>query len=123
MRKLIELDSVAAVEEVARRIVVPGISIVTSRRGFAGNDADYEDSAKVAEAWARHAFAANGFGEAAITGAISAARHFPANSARPTGYELHHAARAHRSFTLGEIIVAMIQAIGDFARRVRARSR
>jgi uncharacterized protein YjiS (DUF1127 family) len=34
-----------------------------------------------------------------------------------------HAARAHRSFTLGEIIVAAIQAAGAIARRAHARHR
>ena len=35
----------------------------------------------------------------------------------------YHAARAHRSFTLGDIIVAAIQAAGEIARRVHARYR
>ena len=115
MRKLIELDSVAAVEELAGRIVIPGTSIVTSRRGFAGNDADYEDSAKDAEAWARRAFAANGFGDPAITDTAA--------SAPLTSYGLYHDASAYRAFTLGEIIIAMIQAVAAFARRARARHR
>ena len=120
MRKLIELDSVTAVEEVARRIVIPGTSLVTSRRGFAENDATYENSAKEAEAWARHAVAANGFGDGAGVGdgAIP-----DAASARLANYELCHAARAHRSFTLGEIIVALMQALAAFARQSLARHR
>jgi uncharacterized protein YjiS (DUF1127 family) len=41
----------------------------------------------------------------------------------PTNYQLHQAACAHRSFTLGEIIVAMIQAAGAIARRAHVRRR
>ena len=62
-----------------------------------------------------HALAANGFGDAATTETAS--------SARPSSYQLHQAARAHRSFTLGEIIVAAIQAAGAIARRAHARHR
>ena len=112
MRKLIELDSVAAVEEVARRIVIPGTSIVTSRPRFADNDAAYEDPAKEAEAWARHALAANGFGDPAITDSATTA----AVPARPTSYELYRVARADRSFTIGETIVTAIEAVIAFAR-------
>ena len=42
---------------------------------------------------------------------------------RPTSYELHLAARAHRARVLGEIIVATIRAAGEFARRAYARHR
>ena len=120
MRNLIELDSVAAVEEVAARVVIPSsdTSLVILRRGTPGNDAAYEDPAISAEAWARHALAANGFGDGAAVGdgAIT-----DAPSARPTSYELYHAARAHRSFTLGEIIVAVMQAVAAIARQALAR--
>jgi len=122
MRKLIELDSVAAVEEVAARVVIPSsdTSLVILRRGTPGNDAAYEDPTISAEAWARHALAANGFGDGAGAGdgAIT-----DAPSARPTSYELYHAARAHCSFTLGEIIVALMQALAAFARQSLARHR
>jgi hypothetical protein len=117
MRKLVELDSVAAVEEVAARVVIApsDASLVILRRTAPGNDAAYEDPAvSDAEAWARHALAANGFGDGAIA---------DAGSARPTSYELYHDARAYRSFTLGEIIVAVMQAVAAFARRARARHR
>jgi hypothetical protein len=70
MRKLVELDSVAAVEEVAARVVIApsDASLVILRRGIPGNDAACEDAAiSDAEAWARHALAANGFGDPAIT--------------------------------------------------------
>jgi len=46
-----------------------------------------------------------------------------ASSARPTSYQSHQAARAHRSFTLGEIVVAAIQATVAIARRAQARHR
>ena len=45
------------------------------------------------------------------------------SSARPTSYHSHQAARAHHSFTLGELIVAAIQAAGAIARRAHARQR
>ena len=120
MRKLIELDSVAAVEEVAARVVTTSSDtpLVILRPGSAGNDAAYEDPAISAEAWARHALAANGFGDGAGVGdgAIT-----DAPSARPTSYELYHDARAYRSFTLGEIIVALMQAVAAIARQALAR--
>jgi hypothetical protein len=119
MRKLIELDSVAAVEEVARRIVIPGTSIVTSRRRFADNDAAYEDPAKEAEAWARHALAANGFGDPAISDSARTA----AASTQSTSYELYRPPRTDRSFTMAEIIVTAIEAVVAFARRPRPRQR
>ncbi len=45
------------------------------------------------------------------------------SSARPTSYELYQAARAQRSHAVGEIVIAMIRAIGAFARRAYARHR
>jgi hypothetical protein len=60
------------------------------------------DSSNLAtEQWARHANASNGFGGSAIDDGGSF----------PRSYALYHAARAYRSFTLGEIVVAMIQAV------------
>jgi uncharacterized protein YjiS (DUF1127 family) len=120
MHKSTDLDSLAALEEVAPRGVstCSDTPIVILWRGSAGNDATCEDPARSkdeVEAWAQHALAANGFGDAAITGTAS--------SARPTSYQPHQAARAHRSFTIGEIIVAAIQAAGAIARRAHARHR
>jgi uncharacterized protein YjiS (DUF1127 family) len=63
----------------------------------------------------QYAFAADAFGDVATADT--------AFSARPTSYQSHQAARAHRSFTLGEIIVAMMQAAGEIARRAQARHR
>jgi uncharacterized protein YjiS (DUF1127 family) len=123
MRKSIELDSVSAVEEVAPRVVTApsDASLVILRRTAPGNDATYEDPAiSDTEAWARHALAANGFGDGAEVGDDAIP---DAASARPTNYELYHAARTHRSFTLGEIIVALMQALAAFARQSLARQR
>ena len=91
MRKSTDLDSPAALEEVAPRGVstCSDTPIVILRRGYAGNDATCEDPAisnDDAEPWAQHALAANGFGDVATTDTDS--------SARPTIYELHQAARA-----------------------------
>jgi len=121
MRKSIELDSVPAVEEVATRVVIApsDASLVILRRTDPGNDATYEDPAiSDTEAWARHALAANGFGDGAEVGDDAIP---DAASARPTNYELYHAARTHRSFTLGEIIVALMQAFAAIARQALAR--
>jgi uncharacterized protein YjiS (DUF1127 family) len=120
MRKSTDLDNLAALEEVAPRGVITcsDTPIVILPRGSAGNDATCEDPAisnDDAEPWAQHALAANGFGDIATTNTAS--------SARPTSYELHQAARAHRSFTLGTIIIGVIQAAGAIARRAHARHR
>jgi uncharacterized protein YjiS (DUF1127 family) len=120
MRKLIEPDSVAAIEEVAPRVGITcgDASLAILRRGPAGNDALCEDpeiTKDEIESWAQHARAANAFGGLETTETAS--------SARPTSYQLHQAARADRSFTLGEIIVAVIQAAGAIARRAYARHR
>ena len=120
MRKSTDLDSPAALEEVAPRGVstCSDTPIVILRRGYAGNDATCEDpaiSSDDAEPRAQHALAANGFGDVATTNTAS--------SARPTSYEMHRVARAHRSFTLGTIIIAVIQAACAIARRAHARHR
>jgi uncharacterized protein YjiS (DUF1127 family) len=123
MRKSTDLDSVPPREDVAPRAVITSKDnpIVILRRGSAGNDATYEGpKTSDVDAWARHALAANGFGEGARfgDGAI-----IDAPSARATSYELYRDARAHCSFTLGEIIVALMQALAAFARQSLARHR
>jgi hypothetical protein len=120
MRKSTNLDSSALFEDVAPRgaITRSDTPIVILQHGPAGNDATSEDPAIYkdgVEPWAQHALAANGFGDVASTDTAS--------SARPTSYQLHQAARAHRSLTLGKIIVAAIQAVGAIARRAHARHR
>ena len=80
--------------------------------GSAGNDATCEDPAiseDHAEQWDWHAVAPHAFGHAATTDAAS--------SARPTSYEMYHAARAHRALIFGRIIVAAIRTVGAIARR------
>ena len=89
---------------------------VILRHGPAGNDAACEDPAiskDDSEPWARHALAANGFGDVGITDT--------APSARPASYDMYHAVRAHRSLALGQIIIAAIKAVEAFARRALAR--
>jgi len=116
MPKLIDLDSESALEAVAPRVVTTtGDNPIILRRESAGNDPTYEDPmVSDVEAWARHALAANGFGDGATT---------DASSARPTSYDLYHSARAHCSFTIGEIIVALMQSLAAFARQSLARHR
>jgi len=110
----------SALKEVAPRGVFTysDTPFVILQRGFAGNDAICEDpaiSADEVERRAQHARAANGLGDVAPIDT-------PA-SAWPTSYEPHQGARAHRSFTLGEIIVVVLQATGAIARRAHARHR
>ncbi len=62
------------------------------------------------EATAIRVFAGNGFGDAAI-GRTEA-------HLLLTSLELYHAARAHRSYQLGEIVKATLQAAGEFGRRL-----
>ena len=120
MHKSTDLNSLIALEDVASRgfITCSDTPQVMLQRGSAGNDAVCEDpaiSADEVERQAQHARAANGLGDVAIFDT-------PA-SARPTSSEPHQAARDHRSFTLGEIIVVVLQATGAIARRAHARHR
>lgn len=118
MRKSTDLDSLATLEEVAPRNVstcgdTP--TIILREHGSACNDATCTDPAlckDIAEPWTQHVFASSGFGVIATTDTTS--------SARPAGYELYHAAHAHRSFTLGKIIIAVVHATGAIARRALA---
>ena len=115
-----DLNSLAALEEVAPRTVSTrgDTPLVFLRREPAGNDPDCEDpavSGDHAEQWDWRAFAPHASGDVAATDSAS--------SARPASYEMYHAARAHRSFILGGIIVAAIRAAGASARRVLARHR
>lgn len=45
------------------------------------------------------------------------------SSARPTSYELYHAARAHRSLVIGNLFIAMLRAMGAIVRRAHAQYR
>ena len=64
------------------------------------------------EATALRVFSGNGFGDAAIS-------HTEPHLLL-TSFELYHAARAHRSYQLREIVGATVQAAGEFLRRVVA---
>ena len=69
-----------------------------------------------AAAWARHAHAANGFGDLPTNDA--------ANPAAPlTGYDAYRTAQAHRAVVLGEMLAAGMQALGAIVRRAYLRSR
>jgi uncharacterized protein YjiS (DUF1127 family) len=112
VRKSTDSENLAALEEVApcsvgTRSDTPTIIV---RNGFAGNDpASSEDDAAP---WGRTRLLQT---DLAITDTAA--------SARPTSYELYHAARAHRAFVLGGIIVAAIGAAATIARRAYARHR
>jgi uncharacterized protein YjiS (DUF1127 family) len=115
-----DLNSLAALEEVAPRAAGTGgdTPLVFLRRWPAGNDPTCEDQAisgDRAEQSDWRTFAPRAFGDVATNDSAS--------SAWPSSYEMYHAARAHRSFILGGIIVAAIRAAGAIARRVLARHR
>ena len=118
MRNSTQLDSLAALEEIAPRGVINSSDtpVILSLRS--DDDASHEDPAipkdKV-EPGARHSPAADGFGDVATTNTASCAW--------PMSYELHQAARAHRSYILGQAIAAAIQTIVAIARRALARHR
>jgi uncharacterized protein YjiS (DUF1127 family) len=119
MRNSTQLDSLAALEEIAPRRVITSsdIPVILSLRS-ADNDASHEDPAisndKV-EPRAQHSLAGNGFGDVATTNTAS--------SAWPMSYQLLQAARAHRSYILGQAIAAAIQTTVAIARRALARHR
>lgn len=92
----------------ARGIIWPGKA--------ARNDPRCEGPANTkneVDAWVQHGLASNGFGDAAFTDLPLAEP--------PTSLELYHAARADRSFLLGEIILAVIGATVAAARQAYAR--
>ena len=114
MSILTELDRPAAPEEVAPRgPSVRGTTppLVAPHRESADNDAAWDDAAIPAhdvEPWARHASAANGFGDVAA-------------AARSASYERYLAARGLRAFVVGELIAAAIRAVRAIARQAYAR--
>jgi uncharacterized protein YjiS (DUF1127 family) len=67
------------------------------------NDADFSGAAEL-DVWARHAFAANGFGDADVTA--------PATASRPDAIEPHAAALQHRIASFWSICIAIGAAIG-----------
>jgi uncharacterized protein YjiS (DUF1127 family) len=58
------------------------------------------------DSWARHAFAANGFGDAVIS--------------RPSSFELAAAARAQRSRAMGEMLARLVASAWAMVRRAYA---
>ena len=75
----------------------------------------YDLSKGEVEPWGQHALAANGFADAAGTDTAS--------SPRLTSYQPQQTPRPHRSFALGELIVAAMQAAAASVRRAHARYR
>jgi uncharacterized protein YjiS (DUF1127 family) len=76
----------------------------------AGNDAAYDealDREHELDAWARRAFASNGFGDAAT-------------GARFSSYEIFLAARTLRAIVLGEIVATAFRALSGLAQRAYA---
>jgi uncharacterized protein YjiS (DUF1127 family) len=106
-------ESLAAFAEVTACNTCRDTPTIIVRYGSAGNDAVISENA--AEPWPPHAIAANELGDIAATESTS--------STLSGSYELHRAARAHRSRMLGSIIVAAIDAVAAIARRAYARHR
>src|SRR5262252_7690013 len=109
------LSTLSATEEAARaaNVVAP---VVRLRSGSAGNDATVAEALVLrdeTEAWARHAGASNGFGDAGSTGLP-----YPG---WPGIYELYRQARASRAAALGEMIAAAPDAVVAIVRRAYAR--
>jgi len=113
-----------------------------SLRETARNDAAYAHEAspdEESDAWARHAYGANGFGGVAAgdpTGTTALAATLAATVdatgaaaidrtpfARPDSYELYHAARRGRSIMIGEAIAAAVVAVRTAVREAFARYR
>jgi uncharacterized protein YjiS (DUF1127 family) len=118
MHKSTELNRPAAFEDAAPRALVAysDTPLVILQRRSAGNDAVCEDlaiSTDEVERRAQCARAANGLGDFATIDAPT--------STRQTSHAPDQAARALRSFTIGEIIVVVLQAAGAIARRALAR--
>ncbi len=113
VHKSTDSETLAALEEVApcNAGTCSGRPTIVVQHGSDVNDpAISEDDA---EPCAPHSLAANGHGDLAITDT--------APSARPTSYELYHAARAQRAFVLGESLITAIRAAAAIARRAYAR--
>ena len=100
-------------------------------RKSASNDHAYDDAgrgAREAEAWARHALATNGFGDAGPSIATTPQRFAsPSESSQqrvsariPTSYELYHAARARRTLLMIEMATPLVVVAVAAARRALA---
>jgi uncharacterized protein YjiS (DUF1127 family) len=120
MRNSTDSTNLAVIEEVAPCSISPSndAPMIIVGHGFASNDAACEDptmSADDAECRTPQARAASAFTDDAVIDAAS--------SARPSNYQLYRAARANRSFMLGETIVAAFHSAGAIARRAYAHHR
>ena len=120
MRNSTNVDSVIAPEEAMLRGVVTcrDAAIVVSRHKQVDHDAARNDAPLTKdeiESWAHYARAANGLGDFETAAGMRP----PLSSS----HELRRAALAHRSFALGEIVVAAFRAAGAMARRAYVRYR
>ena len=80
----------------------------------ASNDAapvDPLSSHEQVEVWTRHAVAANGFGATPEVVSLT----------KPSASDVQKAARAYRSYALGEILVALMAHVAEIGREVAAR--
>ena len=116
MREATLLKDPTPVDDIAAHATaIRDAAVVVLRRNVDSNPTETPaSSGDDIEAWAWHARAANGLGD------VGAA---PATVARPAIYELQQAARTGRSFTLGEMIAAAMQAAGAIVRQAYARYR
>ena len=84
------------------------------RREPASNDdvpADPSSSREQVETWMWHAVAANGFGATPEVVSLT----------KPSAWDVQQAARAYRSYALGEIMVALMAHVAEVVREVAAR--
>ena len=97
----------------------------------AGNDAAYDDTVyreHELDAWARHAFASNGFGDVATGSEFTAYELFrdapaPRASVLDDSYDVYREARARQAVVLGQIVDAAVRALSKWAQQVYARYR
>jgi uncharacterized protein YjiS (DUF1127 family) len=118
MRTSTNVDSLSTLEEGAPRNAVTcrDAAIVVLRHNQGDGPAVRHDlavSTDEIESWAEHARAANGLGDLETATA--------AYSNRASGQASYQTARSHRSFTLGEILVAVLQVAISTAHRAYAR--
>ena len=114
-------DSFALEEIALRGATTRSVPTTFLRRGSAGNDAALEEPALSREeldAWAQASFGANGFGD--VSTADTTSLEWPTH-AEHQSYELYLAARAYRSYALGQIIAAVFGAIGAALRQAYRR--
>jgi len=109
------LNTLSATEEATRaaNVVAP---VVRVRSGTAGNDATVAEAPVLRDeidAWARHASASSGSGDAGVTD-------MPYPTV-PSSYELYLEARVHRAAAVRRMIVAAFDAVVATVRRAYRR--